>query len=286
MFGFGKKPQVVVAPEREPTSYFSTHAPLIGSEVAGQLAGNFLSSLIRQQPSSVDGAMDSDADTFKMMAQMPSMMSARLADWYSSQGFIGWQMCAMLGQNWLINKACTMPARDATRNGFDVVTDDGSKLPDDALKLLKKYDKKYRIRWNSEQFVRMGRMFGIRVAIFQVESTDPYYYEKPFNPDGITKGSYKGIAQVDPYWMSPLLAGDEVSNPASQHFYEPMYWQINGRKYHRSHLVIFRNGELPDILKPMYMYGGLPVPQLIMERVYGAERYILRNASTVRLSRV
>jgi hypothetical protein len=34
------------------------------------------------------------------------------------------------------------------------------------------------------------------------------YYEKPFNPDGITEGSYKGISQVDPYWMMPMLTAE------------------------------------------------------------------------------
>jgi hypothetical protein len=36
--------------------------------------------------------------------------------------------------------------------------------------------------------------------------------------------------------------------------------------------VIFRNAEPPDLLKPAYLYGGIPVPQQIMERVYAAER--------------
>ncbi|MBZ4283755.1 DUF1073 domain-containing protein, partial [Streptococcus pneumoniae] len=58
----------------------------------------------------------------------------------------------------------------------------------------------------------------------------------------------------------------------SLHYYEPTYWLINGRRYHRSHLVIYRTCEVPDILKPMYRYGGVPVPQRVMERVYCAER--------------
>lgn len=36
--------------------------------------------------------------------------------------------------------------------------------------------------------------------------------------------------------------------------------------------MIFRNDEVPDILKPVYMYGGISTPQKIMERVYSAER--------------
>jgi len=221
-----------------------------------------------------EGAMDdvSGANPAKMLLGMPTTISDQLGNWFASQSFIGYQMCAILAQHWLVAKACSMPARDATRNGYDIVTTDGTPIPDDVDKTLQEYDKKYRIRWQAEQFVRMGRIFGIRIALFDVESTDPEYYEKPFNPDGVAKGSYRGISQVDPYWCVPVLVGDELSNPAGRHFYEPTYWQINGKKYHRSHLIIFRNGEVPDLLKPVYMYGGVPVPQLIMERVYGAER--------------
>ncbi|MFY1028164.1 DUF1073 domain-containing protein, partial [Actinobacillus seminis] len=93
-----------------------------------------------------------------------------------------------------------------------------------------------------------------------------------FNIDGVEPNSYKGIIQVDPYWCIPILVSGELNNPTTQYFYDPTYWQINGKKYHRSHLIIFRNEEVADILKPLYMYGGISVPQKIMERVYSAER--------------
>jgi hypothetical protein len=36
--------------------------------------------------------------------------------------------------------------------------------------------------------------------------------------------------------------------------------------------VVFRTEEVPDILKPVYIYGGVSIPQKIYERVYAAER--------------
>ncbi|MGV7078479.1 phage portal protein [Testudinibacter sp. P80/BLE/0925] len=268
-----KKIETQVQPVVSETSYW------LGNVTVNGLGDNFLSdklsAVINQNNALMaadDFAMDGEDLPSKLKLAMPEAISIELANWYASQSFIGYQMCALLSQNWLINKACSMPARDATRNGYDIITTDGTDMPDKVIKKLQRYDKKYRLRWNAEQFVRMGRIFGIRIALFDIESTDPEFYEKPFNIDGVTRGSYKGIVQVDPYWCTPMLVGDELSNPAGRHFYEPTYWQINGKKYHRSHLFIFRNNEVPDIIKPMYLYGGLPVPQLIMERVYGAER--------------
>lgn len=221
-------------------------------------------------------AMDDSSDG--MPAFKAQRTAANLPDelvgWFAGQGFIGYQTCALIAQNWLVDKAVSMPARDAVRHGYDIHIN-GANDEDAASELidaLKEADKTFRTRKNLEQFVKMGRLFGVRVLVFLVESTDPKYYEKPFNPDGVTPGSYKGMAQVDPYWCVPELDALAVQDPASEHFYEPTWWVINGTRYHRSHLCVFRANEVPDILKPVYRYGGIPVPQQIVERVYAAER--------------
>lgn len=196
--------------------------------------------------------------------------------WYGSQGFIGYQFCAMLAQNWLIDKVCTMPARDAVRMGWDIniLEEDGldEATAADALRELKKADKRYKLKKNIIQFSRFNRIFGIRHALTVVDSADPDYYAKPFNPDGITPGSYRGISQIDPYWIAPLLSVESASNPAAINFYEPEWWLINGKRVHHTHLIIASTGEVADLLKPSYLYGGVSVPQKIYERVYGAER--------------
>lgn len=194
------------------------------------------------------------------------------AMWYGSQGFIGYQMCALMAQHWLINKACLIPARDAIRKGYSFTVNDGSEVPPDVTAAITKANKRYRLNRTLVEYVKMGRVFGVRVALFKVESTDPDYYVKPFNPDSVTPGSYRGISQVDPYWCVPELTSATASDPSSLDFYEPTYWLINNTRYHKSHLVIMRGPEVADILKPSYLYGGLSVPQLIYERVYAAER--------------
>lgn len=197
------------------------------------------------------------------------------AAWYGSQGFIGYQLCALLAQNWLVNKACLIPARDAIRKGYKFTVNDGTDFGNRApevLDAIAKANKRYRLNRSLVEFVKMGRVFGIRVALFLVESNDPDYYVKPFNPDSIAPGSYRGITQIDPYWCVPELTSASASNPTALDFYEPTYWIINNQRYHKSHLVILRGPEVADILKPSYLYGGLSVPQMIYERVYAAER--------------
>lgn len=189
--------------------------------------------------------------------------------WYAAQSFIGYQMCAILAQQWLIDKACTMPAKDAIRNGYDITVNDGVEVSPEVLDFIKKRDKKYKLVKNCIELIRMSRVFGIRIAIFKIDGVD---YEAPFNLDGVTPGSYRGISQVDPYWITPELDFGAAADPAEINFYEPTYWRVNGQRYHRSHLVVVRTCELPDVLKPTYFYGGIPLTQRIYERVYAAER--------------
>ena len=218
-------------------------------------------------------AMDDEESGIALKTQMmPTNLPDALIMWFASQSFIGYQLCAMIAQHWLIDKACSMPGRDAIRRGYDIISIDGDELDPGIVKLLHRWDRAFRMSWQLEQFVRMGRIFGIRIAYFKVESDDPDYYAKPFNIDGVKPDSYRGIVQVDPYWTAPMLDQESASRPESSHFYEPTWWMISGQRYHRSHMVIYRNSDPPDLLKPQYLYGGVPVVQQIMERVYGAER--------------
>lgn len=218
--------------------------------------------LIPEQPTGTF-AMDS---SLKEVARGVTMPDAQLG-WYGSQGFIGYQACALLAQHWLIDKACSMPARDAVRMGYEVNSDSAQ-----AIAYLKKADKAYGITKTMREFVHLGRVFGVRVAIFKVDSTDPEFYQKPFNIDGVQRGSYRGISQVDPTWCIPELDTAALADPASLHFYEPLFYQIGGVRYHRSHLAIYIPHPVADLLKPAYFYGGVSVPQRIYERVYAAER--------------
>ena len=262
---------VAPKPKERPRQVFSTNdLPHIAMRdaIAERMAATFDKSLT---PYTAQHGMDSAANIKANFAN-PNVVPESQMFWYAAQSFIGYQLAAMMSQHWLINKACTMPARDAIRNGYEVTVNDGTDVDPKILDEIRRADVRYNLNRNLREFVRLGRVFGIRVAMFQVESSDPQYYINPFNPDGIKPGSYKGISQIDPYWITPQLSDRAAGNPSAIDFYEPTWWNINGQLVHRTHLVIFRTEEVPDILKPSYIYGGVPIPQKIYERVYAADR--------------
>lgn len=190
-----------------------------------------------------------------------------LMEWYATQGFIGYSACALIAQHWLVDKVCGMPGRDAIRQGYSLNTGD-----DDLSEKLRATDRRYRVDPAMCDLIRFGRVYGVRAVLFDVLSTDPEYYEKPFNIDGVVRGCYMGLRAIDPQWMTPELTGGNVIDPAAPEFMDPTFWRIGARRIHRTHLHFFVPHPVPDLLKPSYNYGGVPVPQRVYERVYAAER--------------
>jgi len=281
---FSKKP-AVIEQEPEPTvrnSVFSTGGENIGNKSLRRRQMEAMAHTFQRGVESIKPVDTSGEIDFAMDEAYPDLTQAKLVnsrggylpitqlEWYGNQGFIGWQMAAVMSQNWLIDKACGVPAQDAIRKGYTITLNDGEKLDPEVLNTIRLADKKMNINGKLKSFIKKGRIFGVRHAMFMIDGID---YEAPFNPDGILAGSYKGIAQIDPYWIAPLLDRDAAANPASPEFYEPTWWMVNGKRVHRTHFIIMRNGdEVVDILKPAYFYGGIPIPQKIFERVYAAER--------------
>jgi len=268
-----KKPEKKQKPSKKRSSFFSTDSTLnISSSkvIRNALAMTFQRT--HKDDKIVATGQDSvDVKSTQYYGQIGSIPDNQLS-WYGAQSFIGYQACAMLAQNWLISKACSVPPKDAVRKGYEITINNGTDVDPEIIDEIKQLNKhKYKLNKNLVELGKFTRVFGVRIAIFKVESTDPLYYEKPFNIDGVTPGSYQGISQVDPYWCVPTFEGNEVSDTSAIDFYEPTYWTINGKKYHKSHLILNRTDELADILKPTYLYGGIPLPQKIYERVYSAE---------------
>ena len=194
---------------------------------------------------------------------------------YGNQFFIGWQACALLRQNPYIDKACTIPAQDAISPDYKISyvenTDDKSENDEEKLAEMKAIsDKDFNIKDVCYRANVNKKTFGISLVVPVVDGVD---YEKPYNIEAVKKGSYKGMTVVEPYWTAPQLDSNAVSNPMNTGFQEPTWWRMpNGKLIHKSWCIKRCNSELPDILKPTYYYGGVPLTQKIYERVYAAEK--------------
>lgn len=83
----------------------------------------------------------------------------------------------------------------------------------------------------------------------------------PRTKNGIAQGSLKGIRKIDPMWCYPAVVGQ--TDPRSPTFYRPDKWYVNGQTVHIDRLLTLTMSPVPDVIKPLYMYGGLSRTQMI-----------------------
>ncbi|EHK65986.1 DUF1073 domain-containing protein [Achromobacter arsenitoxydans] len=263
LFGRSQEP----APASKSRGLFSTHRHPLGDKVQARFEMPPFEQPRGAPTVASDNGYIGERPTPKTASFTP-VNEAQLGFYAAGSIFIGYQACAMLATNWLIDKACNMPARDAVRNGYLLTC--GS---DDISARLMAGDKKYAVKRHLRELVHFGRVYGGRLVLFDVAAANPEeYYKAPFNLDGVQPGTYRGMSQIDPNWVTPVLTEDNLNDPASQSYYEPTFWKIKDRVYHKSHLRIFVPYPVPDYLKPHYRYLGVSVPQRMMERAYAAER--------------
>lgn len=201
--------------------------------------------------------------------------------------FIGWQSCAILKQNWLIDRACTIPAEDAIAPGWKLAfsdadqTEELSEADEKAraakLKEIEASAKDYGIANVCKKAETLKKVFGYCLVIPQIDGAD---MSKPFNIESIRPNSYKGFSVIEPMWIVPQFDA-EARNPSSPDFYIPTEYVIAGNTshpIHKSWLVKLVNSPVPDVLKPVYYWGGVPLTQQIFRRVYAAENDRERSA--------
>lgn len=217
-------------------------------------------------------AMDEDFGFSQMRGLVTDAARSddRIFRFYGKHSFLGWQILALLNQNWLIANACSIPADDAVRPGWKNVIKSESGNDVDSAELTNTTLKKYHLADKCRQHAKNSRVFGVSYALFAIDGID---YSKPFNLDGVRPGSFKGISVIDPVWVTPQWSAGALNNPSSPTFYEPTYYHINGLgRIHASHIIKLVHEEVPDMLKPTYFFGGLSLSQELYERVYAAER--------------
>lgn len=238
-------------------------------------------------PRSIDNMVAIDSKTGKRVAldsiYKPAIYENDLPTFmmpFFTHTFIGWQACALLTQNAYIRKACEIPARDAIAVDYRLhYANEDDKDPstdkeeeEEVLKELKQLsDRKMKIKNICRDANIFKKTYG-QILVVPTFNTDVDMSE-PFDLKKIKKGTYTGMQIVQPFWVTYQMGVEQLNRPDKAGFYEPEYYTIpNKAKIHKSWIIKLVNGVCPDIMKPVYYYGGIPLTQMIYERVYCAEK--------------
>lgn len=230
---------------------------------------------------SVTVAMDEAADTPDLQKiinetyQIQMLGQEEIFTYFAKQGFIGFNNCSILAQDWLIMKAVAAPCEDAISVNYDLTCNEKEITEEEQdimleIKNISNDTTKFDIKKVCEDFAKNKRTFGQSLCIPLIDGVD---YSKPFNLDAVGYKSYKGMAVIEPTWVTNVLSIDGTTNPLSKRFYKPEWFRLpNGMLIHYTWAIFGQYGNLTDILKPTYYWGGIPLPQLLYEQVYAAHK--------------
>lgn len=97
--------------------------------------------------------------------------------------------------------------------------------------------------------------------------------------------SFKRIKGIEPITTYPAQYNAE--DPTAKDYYQPSSWFVYSKEIHASRLLNFVSRPVPDLLKPVYCFGGISLSQLAMPYVdYWLQTRdsvgrLLKNFSTV-----
>jgi len=85
--------------------------------------------------------------------------------------------------------------------------------------------------------------------------------ERDPNSDAkLEKGCLKAVKPVEPVWTYP--AKYNAYDPLKPDWYNPTTWFVQGKELHATRLLTFVGRHVPDMLKPVYQFGGLSLTQM------------------------
>lgn len=218
-------------------------------------------------------------------------INPRVLKHFQSRIWITYTGCAIIATHEFVNRACMIPAEDAIAHGYKVVcTSSKHKKHDNEhdaeeaefLENLKKSADKMGLNEACVKLNYKKKVFGIGIAIPWVEFREdyhspsnpnvPYSFADPYDPKAVKPNSFRGFAVVDPHWLT--YQWDKLSriDPSYPYFLTPTWIKVGNKRIHRSWVIRCINSELPDIFKPVYLYGGLSLTQMIYERVWAADK--------------
>lgn len=217
-------------------------------------------------------------------------INPRVLKHFQSRIWITYTGCAIIATHEFVNRACMIPAEDAIAHGYKVVCTSAKHTHDqqhdsaeaDFLEDIKKAADKMGLNDACVRLNYKKKVFGVGIAIPWVEFREDYpspnnpkvaySYADPYDPKAIKPKSFIGFAVVDPHWITYQWDKRSRIDPSYPHFLTPTWLKIGEKRIHRSWVIRRVNSELPDIFKPVYLYGGLSLTQMIYERVWAADK--------------
>lgn len=185
--------------------------------------------------------------------------------------FAGYALLSNVAQEALIRAGVETISDEMTRKLVQWTYDDDDNRDDKAkTDLITQMDTetaKYKLKEKFNDALNKDGYFGGCLIYIDVGELDDEEKLEPLVLDTKTfkKGSLRGFKVIEPINIYP---GEyNTTDPTDEHYFEPEYWYILGKKYHASRFIYIASNKTPLLLKPSYNFFGIPAAQLALDYV-------------------
>lgn len=214
-------------------------------------------------------------------------VNPRILKHFVSRIFIGYPACEILGTHEIINPCCAMPGEDAMASGYQLSCTSDKHAQNDEhimkeaawLKEIKKVSDLMGVNKVCTDLALYTRLYGIGVAIPRIELVEGHTMEEPYDPRLVKKGSYKGFSVVDPQDFVWDYDSVTLYNPMSEWYMRPEFLRFlcpddegTAQRIHRTWCIVCIFREVGTRMRATYMWGGVPLSQMLYERVFCADK--------------
>ncbi len=177
---------------------------------------------------------------------------------YNYQDVNYWE-CYALAQDPLFNKIFNILSRTPFAND-GMVSDD---LSEKERENLQKGLLAFKVKENLERAERSAFVAGGCLIYMDFGFED---LEEPLDLEKVNMKDFKGFRRIDPINVTPVDVN--TTQPADADYMNPKKWYVIGLGVcDRSHFLKFEENEPEAVMKPMCLYFGMPLTQLIKQDV-------------------
>lgn len=189
--------------------------------------------------------------------------------------FLGYGEYSILTQSGIMQRIIQAYALESTREGWEIKTRDNKNSNDKAAKInqIEARMKELGVKDKLKHAVEMMVTFGGGFIYPKIKGDDSIEggseLQTPLYKEKIGKGDLEEFRMIEPLYCTPNAFN--ASNPLMPHFYKPQTWNVLGNVIHSSRLLHFKYNEVPTLIKPIYLFNGIPLTQLCLDHIYGYE---------------
>jgi phage-related protein (TIGR01555 family) len=179
------------------------------------------------------------------------------------QAFRGYPYLSVLAQRPEYRRGVEIIAKEMTRRWIRLHSKSSDKSKNDYIGKLNDAMEKFRVQDVFREAAEHDGFFGKGQIYIDTGAGDDLAELKTplaIRPEKISKGGLKRLRAIEPLWTYPGTYN--ASDPLHRHFYNPETWYVQGKEIHRSRLLPMVSREVPDLLKPAYLFGGVSLSQM------------------------